>query len=363
MAHIGYHGPPCQIYNPNHTSATRIHQEINDNIKQELENGRITKIDSLPPAFISSPLGAVQKKQKGAHTGWRRINDLSYPQGFSVNDGIPTEFSSLKYQTLDDAISLIAKHGRHTTLRKRDLKDAFRRRPVSPYDYWLLIFEWDGQFYIDLALAFGMSTSPFIFNFFSEGLHWIIENNYNQSVAHYLDDFLLVGCQDQDLFSKLCERLGFEEKLSKAMDGYVVDFTGIELDSDKMEARLPEDKLTRARSAVEQTLCQGFTSYKALNSLLGFLSFCTRVTPLGRPFLRQLFNFMQNRSTTHPNAKRRLTTQAKSDLRWWLVFLNNWTGIRLIRQHRRDLHVYTDASGAKGIGAWHGSNAFAIRMP
>ena len=72
---------------------------------------------------------------------------------------------------------------------------------------------------------------------------------------------------------------------------------------------------------------------------------------------------MQNLSTTHPNAKRRLTTQAKSDLRWWLVFLNNWTGIRLIRQHRRDLHVYTDASGAKGIGAWHGSNAFAIRMP
>ena len=73
-------------------------------------------------------------------------------------------------------------------------------------------------------------------DFFSEGLHWIIENNYNQLVAHYLDDFLLVGCQDQDLFSKLCERLGFEEKLSKAMDGYVVDFTGIELDSDKMEA-------------------------------------------------------------------------------------------------------------------------------
>ena len=97
-ARIGYRGPLRQIYNPNHTSATRIHQEINDNIKQELENGRITKIDSLPPAFISSPLGAVQKKQKGAHTGWRRINDLSYPQGFSVNDGIPTEFSSLKYQ-------------------------------------------------------------------------------------------------------------------------------------------------------------------------------------------------------------------------------------------------------------------------
>ena len=248
-------------------------------------------------------------------------------------------------------------------LRKRDLKDAFRKIRVSPYDYWLLIFEWDGQFYIDLALAFGMSTSPFIFNLFSEGLHWIIENKYNQSVARYLDDFLLVGYGDQNLFSQLCNKLGFEEKLSKAMDGYVVDFTGIELDSDKMEARLPQDKLTRAWSAVEQTLCQGSTSYKALNSLLGFLSFCTRVTPLGRPFLRQLFNFMQVLPTTHHNTKRRLTPEAKSDLRWWLVFLNNWSGIRVIRQHRRDLHVYMDASGVKGIGGWHGCNAFSIRMP
>ena len=148
-----------------------------------------------------------------------------------------------------------------------------------------------------------MSTSLFIFNFFSEGLHWIIENKYHQLVAHYLDDFLLVGCQEQDLFSKLCKKLGFEEKLFKAMDGYVVDFMGIELDSEKMEVRLPEDKLTRARFAVEQILCQGFFSYKGLNSLLGFLSFYTWVTPLGRPFLHQLFNFIQTLSTTHPNAK------------------------------------------------------------
>jgi len=37
---------------------------------------------------------------------------------------------------------------------KHDLKSAFRHIPVSPGDYWLLIFEWQGKFYVDLFPAF-----------------------------------------------------------------------------------------------------------------------------------------------------------------------------------------------------------------
>jgi len=51
------------------------------------------------------------------------------------------------------------------------LKDAFRNIPVSPFDYWLLLFEWLGKFYVDVALPFGLSTAPFLFNLFAEGLH------------------------------------------------------------------------------------------------------------------------------------------------------------------------------------------------
>jgi hypothetical protein len=92
-------------------------------------------------------------------------------------------------------------------------------------------------------LPFGLHTAPFLFNMFAEGLHWILELLYNQALVHYLDDFLLVGREDQSLFSLVCNHLGLEEKVSKAMDGYIVDFTGIELDSEQMIARLPQDKL------------------------------------------------------------------------------------------------------------------------
>ena len=105
-ARIGYRGPLRQIRSPNDASALRIPNEISDNITQELKLGQIT---TLPQSYILSPLGAVQKKHNGQFAGWRLIHDFSYPPNDSVNDGIPPESGSLSYQTLDDAIALIAK--------------------------------------------------------------------------------------------------------------------------------------------------------------------------------------------------------------------------------------------------------------
>jgi len=252
-ARLGYIGPFQSISSSNHSSATRIPSEIHSNISDELIEGRIKQVSQLPPYYISSPLGAAPKKSNGTFTGWRRIHDLSFPHGISVNDGIPKHYGSLKYQTLDDAINLIAKAGPGVQLHKRDLKDAFRKIPVSPYDHWLLLFQWTGTYYVDLFLPFGLATSPFLFNLFAEALHWILEFVYSQSLTHYLDDFLLIG-GDGNLFGKLCDFLGFEEKLSKSIDGTVVDFTGIELDSISMEARLPPDKHNRCREPLTQSL-------------------------------------------------------------------------------------------------------------
>ena len=218
---------------------------------------------------------------------------------------------------------------------------------------------------MDIFLLFGLQTAPFLFNMFAEGLHWIPEYLFNQSLVHYLDDFLLVGGEDRSLFSRVCDHLGLEEKKSKSIDRHVVDFTGIELDSAQMIARLPQDKLIRATKVVQDTLRLGYTSFKALRSMLSFLSFCVRVIPLGCPFLRKLFNFARELShLSRPTIRRRLSTEAIRDLRWWLTLLSRWTGIRLIHQNRPIVHLYTDASGTKGIGGWcPGGNAFSTRIP
>jgi hypothetical protein len=72
---------------------------------------------------------------------------------------------------------------------KRDLKSAFCHIPVKSRDYWLLIFEWQGKYYVYLFLPFDLRTAPRIFNLFSEALDWIFET---WTLTHYLNDFLFV---------------------------------------------------------------------------------------------------------------------------------------------------------------------------
>ena len=326
--------------------------------------GRIANVASLPTSYFISPLGAVKKRTNGQHTGWRRVQDLSFPHTSSVNDGIPKHYGSLQYQTLDDAIKLIASAGRYATLRKRDLKDAFRMIPISPYDYWLFLFEWNGALYVDIFLPFGLRTSPYIFNLFAEGLHWILDHVFQRQLVHYLDDFLLVNDPDPEFFGDLVSYLGLFEKYSKREDGYRVNFLGIQLDSEHMQACLPLDKHARALAGVQSLLQHGRVSHHRLEKLLGFLSFCTRVLPLGRPFLRNLFTFLCRLSYLHPYALARITSAARRELQWWLVFLPRWSGIQLILPSpHAHIHVYTDASGVKGIGGWWSSSPFSARIP
>ena len=112
-------------------------------------------------------------------------------------------------------------------------------------------------------------------------------------------------------------------------------------------------------------LQHGQVSHKTLERLLGFLSFCTRVLPLGRPFLRNLFTFLARLAYLHPLSVSRLNAPCQYELCWWLHFLPRWSGIRLILSApRTHIHLYTDASGVKGIGGWWSpSNAFSARLP
>ena len=134
-ARVGYEGPRVRIRGHNHPSVLRIPTKITQNIATEMAAVRVHQIDTLPQFYYTSPLRAIQKRLNGTFSGWRRIHDLSFPHGKSVNDGIQEGYGSLIYQTFDNAICLVQKHGLCCKLRKRDLKDAFRKIPISPLDY------------------------------------------------------------------------------------------------------------------------------------------------------------------------------------------------------------------------------------
>lgn len=63
----------------------------------------------------------------------------------------------------------------------------------------------------------------------------------------------------------------------------IIQFMGIILDSGKMEARLPEDKVERIKSALSTFQSQQSTTLQELQSLIGTLNFTCKVIPRGEP--------------------------------------------------------------------------------
>lgn len=55
--------------------------------------------------------------------------NLSFPEGLSINDGIPKEFSAVTYQTVDDAVTLIKRFGKGALLAKTDIEHGYKTFP------------------------------------------------------------------------------------------------------------------------------------------------------------------------------------------------------------------------------------------
>ena len=120
--------------------------------------------------------------------------DLSSPRGSSINDFISKEDFTLHYASFDQALAPVSSFGTGALMAKLNLKHAFRLCPVSPSDHDLLGMHWQGKFYVDLCLPFGLRSLPFLFNCLADAFEWILKNNYAiQALMHYLDDYFTVG--------------------------------------------------------------------------------------------------------------------------------------------------------------------------
>lgn len=75
-------------------------------------------------------------------------------------------------------------------LAKFDVKSAYRNIPVHPEDRYLLGMKWQGNYFIDRVLPFGLRSAPFIFSSVADLLEWILRHNYGLNfLLHYLDNF------------------------------------------------------------------------------------------------------------------------------------------------------------------------------
>ena len=89
------------------------------------------------------------------------ILDLASSDGYSVNDGIRKRpFHGPMCVKVDDIIDRIMSLGRGTLLAKFDVESAYRITPVHPNDGYLLGMQWQGNYFVDMALPFGLRSAP-----------------------------------------------------------------------------------------------------------------------------------------------------------------------------------------------------------
>ena len=310
---------------------------------------------------------------KGHNTGkWRLITDLSHPPGRSVNDGIDPALCSLSYSSVDQVAEIAASYPPGALLAKIDIESAYRLIPVHPEDGGLQAVEWQGAYYIDPMLPFGLRSAPKIFNAVADALEWCLRNRGVRHVHHYLDDFIVVGppgapvCEEAlNTLNRTCRELGVpiaEHKRDSPTT--CLTYLGIEIDSVASQLRLPQEKLERLNTLLTEWGDRKVCERRQLESLVGTLNHACKVVRCGRSFLRRMLDLLKGSPVRprHP-FQIRLNRAFRSDLIWWRMFAKSWNGVSFLCPSSRlpQLHMASDASGSWGCGAWHDRSWFQLQ--
>ena len=163
----------------------------------------------------------------------------------------------VSYTGIPEAIDLIMPLGKGALLAKFDIRHAYRLLPVKSQQRHMLGMQWQGKFYIDLALPFGLRSSPKIFTRFADALQFLLEKEVCVSnIKHYLDDFFLVGSPNSNICQRhleacfsLCETLGVPIAQDKTEGpATCITYLGFKLDSVKKKLQLAPENLTKVRA-------------------------------------------------------------------------------------------------------------------
>ena len=359
---IGFTGSFSPTLPKNHKSADENKKLIQDAINREIARGHTAGPFTHPPfpQTHCSPIGAAPKKDGTV----RLIMDLSQPHGSSINDDISKEDFPCEYTKFDDATNLLMEAGQGSLLCKLDVKHAYRLLPVRPDQWHHLCYFWDGKYYVDLVLPFGMRSSGAIFNQFASLIRWIIINHYKiPRIINYSDDFFAVLAKDMKMASAQLRTIiqAFKDLgvplASEKIEGPVtlLVYLGIVINSLNMTIEVPEDKLLAAMASLTKWVRRRTCTKRQLKSLIGKLGHICKVVRPGRMFSRRLIDLSTTVKRMHHHIT--INVHARADIQWWIDFLPQWTAISMIPPTRTirstDLQLYSDASDI-GFGATYG---------
>ena len=192
-----------------------------------------------------------------------------------------------------------------------------------------------------------------------------MQHNGATYAEHYLDDYITMGsagtteCLDNlTAMMDTCHDLGFSLNPSKiCQPDTVMEYLGIILDTDLLQARISAERLTDMLSELTEWHQRSSATKRQILSLIGKLTFVSHVVRPGRTFVRRMISLASQ--VPHLHHRVQLTRDFRLDVEWWLQYLPQWNGVSLFPpshwESSIDLHFYTDSSDLAAAGYMNGA--------
>ncbi len=369
---IGYKGLIANLTAKNGSTISEYFEQTKNLLQKEILLERIAGPFDIPP-FAHTHISPILARPKPNSSEIRLILNLSAPYDYkSINANIPEEKKSVQYQPLTLVLNKILELGPGCFIAKSDIKSAFRLLPVAPSDYHLLGFMFNHNYYFDRCMSMGLGSACQIFETLATAINWIFVNKFGfYNCFHYLDDYCLIEDSREKAslslltFQAMCKKLGVPLSPDKTVGpSQQVTYLGIHLDTLKMQASIPEEKITQYIQDIKSILHSRTCSQGDLKSVIGKLNWVSSIILPGRSFLRRLHDAV--RGPHSPNKLIHLSTEIKKDLITWLGFLMQFNGKSMISyfpvQDSAYLNFYSDASH-KGAGATFNNQWIQFEYP
>lgn len=322
----------------NHKGARDFPGFINKYLERECKNMRVVGPftgNPLSVPLMVSPINTVPKENDDER---RVIVDLSWPQGYSVNDGISKdrylgEVIELHYASVEEVCKMVLRAGPGSVIYKRDLRRAYRQIPVDPKDYRYLGYFWGDEFFFDTVLCMGQRNAALACSRATKAVMHIHENDGYHGTS-YLDDLIGVapaeiGSEAYESLGDLLKQLGLVENFAKACPPSTVQLVlGVLVDTVNGTLLVPDDKMKEINSLLLTWKRKRKSNKVDLQSLIGKLQFVSKCVRQSRIFLNRLLDTL--RSFKADSSKISLSQSFKKDVQWWVLFMETYNGVSYI---------------------------------
>ena len=353
----------------NHYSAKQFPADIKLYLDKEISLGAILGPfpDITFQKFHCSPL-LTRPKDNGKR---RVILDLSFPKGASVNDAVHrdafdgTPFT-LKFSTVDDILEGIRSSKGRVLLSKIDIARAFRNLRIDPVDAFRFGIHWGGQYFLDVAAAFGWIHGTASFQMVSDAILYIMRQ-VNCSIFAYIDDFIMISPENDaerhfhklhDLFSDLGLPMN-QDKVTPPTR--VLTCLGITIDLDNNSLSIEKSKMDQILEECILVSKKHTPTRKQFQSLLGKLLYLHKCIKPARIFVNRILAIFRDNS--HKN-RIKLTKDFHKDIGWFTNFLPFFSGSTKIFKDEvsaiNSLHIDACLTGVGGV--WN-SRVYAAPIP